>query len=161
MLERWVVTARTNEEAPPAYTPRGTEEHEQDKKEKDTGKGKEKEKATGVEHHHSGARRVVVHEPVPVPEQEVKSYGYRPVKKPLRKPQKKHDRMLILFWIPILFSKWPPLHALLGLFLTQLLRTPSWSDLGVRAFDAGGLPCYQGGPHAEGGTSSIRKYDKK
>ena len=103
MLERWVVTtARTNEEAPPpAYTPREVNDVQATEKEK------EKERAAdGAEAHHTAVVRRVGYEPVaPVPEQEVKSFGYRPAKKPSRKGQKKHDRMLILFWIPILFSE--------------------------------------------------------
>lgn len=91
MLERWVVTARTNEEAPPAYTPRETQEQ------------REKEQPVASTSA-AGAARRVGYEAVAVPEQEVQSYGYRPAKKPLRKT-KKHDRMLILFWIPILFSE--------------------------------------------------------
>ena len=105
-IERWVVTARTNEEAPPpAYTPRETDTQTHEEKEKHASGS-----STAKSEHVHGPGGVVVrrvgYEPVPVPEQEVKSYGYRPAKKQSRKGQKKHDRMLILFWIPILFSEY-------------------------------------------------------
>ncbi|TFK44341.1 hypothetical protein BDQ12DRAFT_593514 [Crucibulum laeve] len=38
-----------------------------------------------------------------VPEQEVDAYVYQPPAKQTKKLQKKHDRMLLLFWLPILF----------------------------------------------------------
>lgn len=144
MLERWVVTARNNEEAPPAYTPRDTEEHE-------------KKAAKVAEHAQpsastSAAARRVGYESVPVPEQEVKSYGYRPAKKQLRKTQKKHDRMLILFWIPILFSE----------YLVPLVvnydsdnHLCSWFDLGFLALDASRVPCRKGCTYHQSGASCL------
>ncbi|KAF7793881.1 hypothetical protein EIP86_005003 [Pleurotus ostreatoroseus] len=102
MLERWVVTARTNEEAPPAYTPRESAQGQEEKKGAEHAQGSSSAVAT----------RRVGYEAVPVPEREVQSYGYRPAKKQMRKG-KKHDRMLILFWIPILFIGliWAFLHS--------------------------------------------------
>ncbi|KAI0821700.1 hypothetical protein BC628DRAFT_1422510 [Trametes gibbosa] len=52
--------------------------------------------------------------PVPIPEEEVQQYAYRPARKLARRAQKKHDRMLVLFWIPILLIgfTWALLQAL-------------------------------------------------
>ncbi|TFK81199.1 hypothetical protein K466DRAFT_591396 [Polyporus arcularius HHB13444] len=66
-----------------------------------------------------GAERAVVrqvgYKDAAVPAEEAESYGYRPTRKPARRAQKKqHDRMLVLFWIPILIIgfAWAFLHAL-------------------------------------------------
>jgi uncharacterized protein len=96
MWERWALSARPTDEAPPAYTPRDTKEVEKNKLD-------QVEAPSSLSATTSISRRVG-YERVSLPEQEVKSYGYRPTKKQVRKQQKKHDRMLILFWIPILFS---------------------------------------------------------
>lgn len=99
MWDRWALTMRPpTDEAPPAYTPRSTEEVEKPKV------APEEASAAVLPPPATIAARRVGYEPAPVAEQEVQSYGYRPVKKQSRKQQKKHDRMLILFWIPILFS---------------------------------------------------------
>ena len=99
MWDRWALTMRPpTDEAPPAYTPRSTEEVEKPKV------APEESSAAVPPPPATIAARRVGYEPAPVAEQEVQSYGYRPVKKQSRKQQKKHDRMLILFWIPILFS---------------------------------------------------------
>lgn len=99
MWEKWMLTVRSNEEAPPAYTPRNTEEVE---KSKITAESSSHSSAVASS---SAAARRVGYEAVPVPEREVKSYGYRPMKKQARKAHRKHDRMLFLFWIPILLCE--------------------------------------------------------
>ncbi|KAF8894094.1 hypothetical protein BD779DRAFT_976286 [Infundibulicybe gibba] len=40
-----------------------------------------------------------------VTDQEVNSFAYQPPAKRTQKRQQKHDRMLLLFWLPILLSK--------------------------------------------------------
>ena len=74
----------------------------------------------------AAAARQVGYGDAAVPEEEVQLYGYRPTRKPARRAQKKReccgctpcgragsltldvradDRMLVLFWIPILISE--------------------------------------------------------
>jgi uncharacterized protein len=100
--DKWVQATRSNEEAPPAYTPR------------EMGCGDVKLNTSGASTSQAStsytttAVKRVSFEPVDVPlsETEVKSFGYHPVKKQARKHhQVKHDRMLVLFWIPILLSE--------------------------------------------------------
>ena len=95
MWERWALTARPTEEAPPAYTPRSTEEVEKSKVEPVETSTSSSATSTSV------TPRRVGYEACPLPEKEIKSFGYRPAKL-ARKQQKKHDRMLILFWVPVL-----------------------------------------------------------
>lgn len=100
--DKWVLAARSSEEAPPAYTPRDTQEAEKIRAELSEGSA-----PPPVASHPSAAlKRVNFDTPdVTITEQEVNSYGYRPAKKQARKAQHvKNDRMLVLFWIPILLS---------------------------------------------------------
>lgn len=71
--------------APPAYTPRRVVENGP-------------EQAEG-----SRMRRRAEYDIHKVTRQEVNSYGYEPSARQQQKLQKKHDRMLVLFWLPILF----------------------------------------------------------
>jgi len=60
-------------------------------------------------------RRQVHYPDIPAPpEEEVNSYGYKRVATKGAKMQKKHDRMLIIFWIPILLLGffWMFIHAI-------------------------------------------------
>ncbi|KAH7925511.1 hypothetical protein BV22DRAFT_1010998 [Leucogyrophana mollusca] len=110
--EKWMALAvatatlrqQPAEEAPPMYTPRETTEG-----------GEQLPSTSRVE---TPAEPDVVppqpasvldrpvrraeYEEVQVPAQEVDSYGYRPAKVRTQKSQQKHDRMLVLFWLPIL-----------------------------------------------------------
>ncbi|THH29855.1 hypothetical protein EUX98_g4324 [Antrodiella citrinella] len=128
--EKWValaMAAKTNgEEAPPAYTPR------EDGKVLDADVKLKLEKTALIEEveevpeavvpspstsaPETISRRVGYSEETPVPEQEVKSYGYRPSKKQSRRAQKKgtDDRMLLLFWVPVLLIGliWAMLHTM-------------------------------------------------
>ncbi|KAI1785757.1 hypothetical protein LXA43DRAFT_1036433 [Ganoderma leucocontextum] len=70
------------------------------------------------------APRQVGYDEAAVPEEEVQLYSYRPARKAPRRAQKKHDRMLVLFWIPILIIgfAWAFLHALkIALHATKAL----------------------------------------
>ncbi|KAL1741123.1 hypothetical protein HDZ31DRAFT_67241 [Schizophyllum fasciatum] len=71
--------------APPAYTPRRVVENGP-------------EQAEG-----SRPRRRAEYDIHQVSAREVNSYGYQPSARQQQKLQKKHDRMLVLFWLPILF----------------------------------------------------------
>ncbi|KAI0051859.1 hypothetical protein FA95DRAFT_144311 [Auriscalpium vulgare] len=58
--------------------------------------------------------RRVGYDSSPIPDQEVNSYAYRPATNQPRQIQKKEDRMLLLFWIPILLLAllWASLHGM-------------------------------------------------
>ncbi|KAI0630105.1 hypothetical protein C8Q77DRAFT_1064304 [Trametes polyzona] len=94
---------------PPAYTPRETVEVEKPEKEAESAAVADAS-PTPVRVEPEPESRVVdrpVPRPVgyveaPIPEEEVQQYAYRPTRKPARRAQKKHDRMLVCFWIPIL-----------------------------------------------------------
>ena len=95
MWEKWItlatLSARSSEEgeAPPAYTPRESEETIE--------KVKLDESAEPVpppvpQVASTSTARPVAYDAVPtIPEQEVKSYGYRPTKKQTRRTQKKSE----------------------------------------------------------------------
>ncbi|KAI0093112.1 hypothetical protein BDY19DRAFT_922042 [Irpex rosettiformis] len=109
--DKWVQATRPGEDAPPAYTPRETEsvDIKADKSEASSSQASTPPSTT--------AAKRVTFGPVnePLSETEVKSFGYRPAKKQARKHQQvKHDRMLVLFWIPILLIGliWALLHSM-------------------------------------------------
>ncbi|KAI0266855.1 hypothetical protein BC834DRAFT_116932 [Gloeopeniophorella convolvens] len=93
---------QVDDEPPPVYTPRAEGE----------GEVEVEEPAAAV----AGPSTVLPERPAPVPrhvgydydngpvpdDQEVNAYEYRPRKKQARQIQNKEDRMLLLFWIPIL-----------------------------------------------------------
>ncbi|OBZ70717.1 hypothetical protein A0H81_09040 [Grifola frondosa] len=119
--EKWIAQVNTSMRAneatdnpPPAYTPRNADEAGDsplvDVKE-EIPLAAEPSTHVGVDR---AIARPVVYEAQPIPEDEVNSYEYRPARKLARKTQKKHDRMLVLFWIPILFIgiAWAFLHAI-------------------------------------------------
>ncbi|KAH9895078.1 hypothetical protein C8Q73DRAFT_645606 [Cubamyces lactineus] len=112
--EKWMQQANrateVHDNPPPAYTPRSTEAEsaslevvaEKAQQEPVTvppAPAAEVESRVGVD---KVVARPVGYPDAAVPEEEVQLYGYRPTRKPARRAQKKHDRMLILFWIPIL-----------------------------------------------------------
>ncbi|KAI0812685.1 hypothetical protein BC629DRAFT_1589411 [Irpex lacteus] len=104
--DKWVQATRSSEDAPPAYTPR--EAGASDVK-------SEVPKASPSQTSTTTAVKRVTFGPVEevLSETEVKSFVYRPTKKQARKHQQaKHDRMLVLFWIPILLIGlvWALLH---------------------------------------------------
>ncbi|EIW83060.1 hypothetical protein CONPUDRAFT_152105 [Coniophora puteana RWD-64-598 SS2] len=91
------------DEAPPVYTPRESEQTEQKQI-----AGAEQPDGDAQALAHAGpsvadrASRRAAYDEVEVAAQEVASFGYRPASKHGQKMQQKHDRMLVLFWIPIL-----------------------------------------------------------
>ncbi|KAL6310416.1 hypothetical protein BKA93DRAFT_755994 [Sparassis latifolia] len=113
--EKWMTQVsmsakETTEFPPPAYTPRseGTDATAVEVREDDLPSvGASSATADRVV-----ARHVGYNEDMPIPEQEVNAYAYRPARKPSRRSQKKSDRMLVLFWIPILLIgvAWAFLH---------------------------------------------------
>ncbi|OSD07126.1 hypothetical protein PYCCODRAFT_1464228 [Trametes coccinea BRFM310] len=115
--EKWMQQANrateVHDNPPPAYTPREAdievpaekEALKQEPQEPVAGPAVPVQSAADPEPR-VGVERVVArpveYPDLPIPEEEVQLYGYRPTRKPARRAQKKHDRMLILFWIPIL-----------------------------------------------------------
>ncbi|KIY44422.1 hypothetical protein FISHEDRAFT_51488 [Fistulina hepatica ATCC 64428] len=67
---------------------------------------------------------------LPVTEQEVKAYGFRPQQP--QQFQKKHDRMLILFWLPILFMSiiWAIINGIQFVFEIVKTTVPMRSWIG-------------------------------
>ncbi|KAJ7187965.1 hypothetical protein C8R46DRAFT_1053195 [Mycena filopes] len=100
--EKWLAlaipgtTRQPEETPPPMYTPREPEaapevaETAAQVVVDDTA-------CAGVPQEVASSSRHVNYEPPPVTEQEVNAYGYLPAE-----PPKKHDRMLLFFWLPIL-----------------------------------------------------------
>ncbi|KAH9839336.1 uncharacterized protein C8Q71DRAFT_806502 [Rhodofomes roseus] len=103
MMAQAGATLRPNDgtiDAPPAYSPRSVDEEPPTQvKQEVVASSSSVKRNAGLT---KSSTRHVEHPTVAVPEQELDAYLYRPAHKPSRKQKKKHDRMLILFWIPIL-----------------------------------------------------------
>ncbi|KAI0665918.1 hypothetical protein C8Q78DRAFT_1083487 [Trametes maxima] len=139
--EKWMQQANrateVHDSPPPAYTPRTTEDaasqvasEKTDVAAASASTAAEPEPRVAVER--VIARPVTLPEAA-VPEEEVQQYAYRPTRKPARRAQKKHDRMLVLFWIPILLIgfTWAFLHAVrIALHATRAVVTVK---VGLRA----------------------------
>ncbi|KAF8070677.1 hypothetical protein FPV67DRAFT_1488321 [Lyophyllum atratum] len=108
--EKWfalaIATARQEEMPPPVYTPRESEQ------ESSTTASAVPEVVPGVNEPEEISTsettrqtdiRPIGYNMAPVPDQEVNAYGYQPSAKQAQKHQKKHDKMLLIFWLPILF----------------------------------------------------------
>ncbi|KAJ7045795.1 hypothetical protein C8F04DRAFT_1334748 [Mycena alexandri] len=103
--EKWLAlaipgTARQPEETPPPmYTPREAEPEPTETTESPPDAAAEVDDTVPAPAPQEAASssRHVNYEPQPVTEQEVNAYGYLPAQAP-----KKHDRMLLFFWLPIL-----------------------------------------------------------
>ncbi|KDQ57643.1 hypothetical protein JAAARDRAFT_35333 [Jaapia argillacea MUCL 33604] len=107
--ERWMkqnfVRQEVEEVPPPAYTPRAEEKTPEPVVEVESESDSQPQPAVvplPMASERTASRRVA-YGTQPIPDQEVNAYAYRPTKKQGQKLQKKHDRMLILFWIPMLF----------------------------------------------------------
>ncbi|KAF8635196.1 hypothetical protein AX17_003972 [Amanita inopinata Kibby_2008] len=126
MLEKWVplaaAAATTSQQGqsqpfddvpPPKYTPRAEAEGRENvssmsKSSASTADCRDKmnndEQAVNISRSVSSSEvRPVEYRQVQLTDQEVNSYAYRPSAKQTQKLKKKHDRMLIVFWLPILF----------------------------------------------------------
>ncbi|KNZ80876.1 Protein MGA2 [Termitomyces sp. J132] len=88
--ERWfalaIATARQEDLPPPVYTPREVERETP---------SNESSQITDI--------RPIGYKMLSVPDQDIHTYGYRPGAKQAEKLKKKHDKMLLIFWLPILF----------------------------------------------------------
>ncbi|TFK68690.1 hypothetical protein BDN72DRAFT_841478 [Pluteus cervinus] len=111
MVEKWIAlaaatTARAEpDDAPPMYTPRveveqaaqtSAPEPSQQESDHHPIQGEDLPRPATLD------MRRVGYDMVPVTDQEVNAFAYRPPHNRTRKLQKQHDRMLLLFWLPIL-----------------------------------------------------------
>jgi len=109
--EKWMALTmrqqQTQDVPPPMYTPRAAEDgseaepqHEQKEREED------RAQLSSAPVRSSAAERPISrpfgYGVVPISDQEVNAYAYQPTTKQSQKLQKKHDRMLLLFWLPTL-----------------------------------------------------------
>ncbi|CAA7261739.1 unnamed protein product [Cyclocybe aegerita] len=111
--EKWVALAvattagqQIEEMPPPVYTPRAEEEGSAETAAPEKGHQEQQELAASTSassRGHASDIRPVGYDDTPIPDQVVESFGYQPAAKRAQKLQKKHDRMLLLFWLPILF----------------------------------------------------------
>ncbi|KAA1476073.1 hypothetical protein DENSPDRAFT_842962 [Dentipellis sp. KUC8613] len=122
--EKWMIQgapAREDDEPPPQYTPRASEtaspapasapvEEEVDEQ---PVAGPSTAPAVPAASERQASRRPNYNAD-PLPDQEVNAYAYRPIQKPARQMPQKEDRMLVLFWIPILFLAllWAFIHGI-------------------------------------------------
>ncbi|KAF9241585.1 hypothetical protein BU15DRAFT_87168 [Melanogaster broomeanus] len=111
--EKWMTLAMATatlrpppaEEAPPMYTPRETPEQipvQQPVASPSESQEADPESTTRVANAPDRPNRRVGYEVTSMPAQDVDAYGYVPVKAHTQQSKKKHDRMLVLFWLPIL-----------------------------------------------------------
>ncbi|KII92750.1 hypothetical protein PLICRDRAFT_134625 [Plicaturopsis crispa FD-325 SS-3] len=105
--EKWIALAMaTTRQAvddvpPPVYTPRATtEEKVTPPHVEEESPAESSQDAMRTQERASGRR--LEYDTVAVTNSEVESYEYQPTQKRAKTLKKKHDRMLILFWIPIL-----------------------------------------------------------
>jgi len=115
--EKWLAAAPSvsavQDEPPPMYTPRADEEGVRttpasEVKEASSSSAAPLASETPVVEslptlpERVATRRPVYEDDTQVPEQEVDSFTYQPIKKKGQQIRQKEDRMLLLFWIPIL-----------------------------------------------------------
>ncbi|KAG2037407.1 hypothetical protein BDR03DRAFT_1010671 [Suillus americanus] len=89
------------EEAPPMYTPRETHEEQLEEPVASASRVEEPSALDADAPARPAGSKRVGYATASVPAQEVESYGYRPVND-TQKAQHGRDRMLVLFWLPIL-----------------------------------------------------------
>ncbi|KAF8650412.1 hypothetical protein AX16_005219 [Volvariella volvacea WC 439] len=150
LWEKWLTlaiatTARQQQQqeqendAPPIYTPRAAEErvqHQGPQVHLQTTNTEVQASPDEDEAQTSRAlaeMRRVGYDMMPVPDQEVNAFAYRPPTTQANKLQKKHDRMLLVFWLPILLLSllWASYHAVRVVF--QVLRNAAPSTMPLRA----------------------------
>ncbi|KAG2361423.1 hypothetical protein BDR07DRAFT_1409704 [Suillus spraguei] len=121
------------EEAPPMYTPRETHEEQPEEPVAGTSRAEEPSTLDGeAPARLVGSSRRVGYATASVPAQEVESYGYRPVND-AQKAQHGRDRMLVLFWLPILLISlmWALHHSVR--FVLHAIKTTLSLKTGLRA----------------------------
>ncbi|KAG1731495.1 uncharacterized protein EDB91DRAFT_721132 [Suillus paluster] len=121
------------EEAPPMYTPRVTPDEQPEEPVASTSRVEEPSALDAeAPARLAGPSRRVGYASASVPAQEVEAYGYRPVKD-AQKAQHGRDRMLVLFWLPILLISllWALHHGVR--FVLHALKTTLSLKTGIRA----------------------------
>ncbi|KAF9529238.1 hypothetical protein CPB83DRAFT_852915 [Crepidotus variabilis] len=135
--EKWmamamVTTARqqTEDIPPPVYTPR-VEDPKIDEQDKQAQPLASTSSSTARRSHPE--TRPVGYDDTPLPAQVVESFGYQPNAKQTRRLQKKHDKMLLVFWLPILLLSiiWAFHHGFR--FVLNVVRTASPLKAAIRS----------------------------
>ncbi|TFY66358.1 hypothetical protein EVG20_g4731 [Dentipellis fragilis] len=135
--EKWMIQgppARDDDEPPPQYTPRASETAspspasapvEEEEEEEEPVAGPSTAAVAPAASERQASRRPNYNAD-PLPDQEVNAYAYRPIQKPARQMPQKEDRMLVLFWIPILFLAllWAFIHGIRIAFHSVRTMTP-------------------------------------
>ncbi|KIK27699.1 hypothetical protein PISMIDRAFT_165924 [Pisolithus microcarpus 441] len=112
--EKWItMTAvlrnQPVEEPPPKYTPRESPEASSVEPVTNTPEATSEPDSRVVTTRPVGLERSsrrVTYEVPPMGTQDVDAFGYVPTNSHTKKAKRKHDRMLVLFWLPILLSMW-------------------------------------------------------
>ncbi|KAF9478815.1 hypothetical protein BDN70DRAFT_879522 [Pholiota conissans] len=104
--EKWVALAvattagqQTEDLPPPVYTPRAAEAESTEA----AGPSEAVNDQESSTRPHSTEIRPVGYDSTPVPDQVIELFRYQPAAQQTQKLEKKHDRMLLWFWLPILF----------------------------------------------------------
>jgi len=123
------------EEAPPMYTPRETQEGTVVQQSVTSAlelQEADPESTTQVPNALDRPNRRMSYEVTSMPAQDVDAYGYVPANSHTQK-SKKHDRMLVLFWLPILLMSllWAFHNGIR--FAVHALKTTLSMKAGVRA----------------------------
>ncbi|KAF8904421.1 hypothetical protein CPB84DRAFT_1772998 [Gymnopilus junonius] len=107
--EKWVALAvattarqQTEDVPPPVYTPRAGEDESTQLSSENVEFDELQRPVASTSGRPHPEIRPVGYDSTPVPDQVIESFGYQPPAKQTQKMQKKHDRMLLLFWLPIL-----------------------------------------------------------
>jgi len=176
--EKWVALAvattarqQTEELPPPVYTPRAAGD-EVSAQSQEVREAQEPMASTSSARPHPPEIRPVGYDSTPVPDQIVESFGYQPTAKQTQKLEKKRrislsssffveartvlvtdDRMLLLFWLPILFCEsYSRSRSRVGINCDAnsvfALGFPQWGPFC--------LPDYQNGSSSQGGTSYLK-----
>ncbi|KAF9459812.1 hypothetical protein BDZ94DRAFT_1267410 [Collybia nuda] len=108
--EKWVALAvastagqQTEEMPPPMYTPRTAMEEPVKVVATNIQEENEGESSELARSPHGPEFRPVGYNMTPITDQEVNAFAYQPTTGRTRELQKKHDKMLLIFWLPILF----------------------------------------------------------
>ncbi|KAG6860764.1 hypothetical protein C0995_007796 [Termitomyces sp. Mi166 len=105
--EKWfalaIATARQEDLPPPVYTPREAKKEAPSASVAEVSLIGAAGPSTSEVARPSADIRPIGYKMSSVPDQDINAYAYRPGSKQTEKLKKKHDKMLLIFWLPILF----------------------------------------------------------
>ncbi|KAI6040307.1 hypothetical protein EDC04DRAFT_2567444 [Pisolithus marmoratus] len=138
--EKWVtmtaaLRAQPVEEPPPRYTPRESPEASSPELVTNTPEARSEPDSRTIATRPVGIERSsrrLSHEVPPIGTQDVDAFGYVPAKSLTPKAKRKHDRMLVLFWLPILLMSLLWAFHSGTRFVLQALRTTLFVKAGGR-----------------------------